>query len=287
MNKTTGMRILLFTTACFIFITSGRGQVSIIEGKELLSTIYKRNHLSFTAGVHLAQKAKTTKETGNYPIGSQTQGGFEAGFNYHINFKNKPYSIIIGIHGVASARNFTLFIPKEDFDPPQQYDYMDNSALTRAFDMHFTLPILFERRWHSYKQNHWSLNGGPVLGYFPDDISEGWGGGIMTPGGYAEVINLELEVTSDLKPWLGFSVNGGHSWLLRNYNMFRADFHFHYTSFNITKGVYQVTVPGQDVTTGTYKGRLSNIGISLNYIFTGANKTLRKEYEKRLRAPKG
>jgi hypothetical protein len=241
------MRGIFFFAAFFLFCTTLTAQqTDVLKGKDLQDVIYASNHFSFGIGAHLTQKAKTKKTSGPYKIDSQTQGGFEAGLNYHINFRNKPYSLIIGLHGAASARNYTLFIPRDDFSQPRQDDYVDNGALTRAFDMYISAPVLFEKRWMSHKKNLWTLNAGIALCFYPDEIYENWSSYIEDGnGGYTELYNMDLLVSNDFKPWLNYLVTVGHAWTLRNYNMFRVNLQACYSSFSITKGDYKVTVPGQ------------------------------------------
>jgi len=249
--------------------------------KDRLDNIFKHNHFSFTTATNWIQKAKTESTNGPYQLGSKAMRGWEAGFNYHINF-NKSHSLMIGLHGLASPRTHTLFIPKEDFTPQRQEDYVENKLYNKTIDMYFYLPILFEKRWFAKNNNHWNLNAGVSIGFYPDEIYEVWGG---WSGGNPQqpVVTKDLLVTSSFKPWINYVVTGGHTWILRNNNMLRVNLQANYTSFNLAKGEYEVNVPGQPVSTGTYASRLSGAGLAVSYILSSSRKKLVREYKRELK----
>jgi len=243
--------------------------------------VFKHNHISFTIANNWVQKAKTKNSGGPYNLGAQTMRGWEAGVNYHIHLTNKSYSFIIGLHGIAAPRNYDLFISKGDFTPPTQEDYVVKKRLTRTFDMYFSLPLLFEKRWQVSHNNHWNLNAGIAIGFYPDEIHEGWSSSIIN--GQPPAFRMDLLVSSNFRPWFNYLIHIGHSWALRNNNLLRVNLQTNYTSFNLAKGEYQIIVPGKPVSSGTYASRLSAAGVSFNYILTSSRKKILKAYKKELK----
>ena len=227
------------------------------------------------------RKQKQKNLRGPYSLGAQTMRGWEAGFNYSVHFHNKSYSLVVGLHGMAVPRNYDLFIPKEDFTPALQENFAGNKKLTRTIDMYLSLPILIEKRWLGTKNNCWNISTGVAVGFYPDEIYEGYSSYYVF--GQSPVFRMDLLVSSDFKPWLNYVITGGHAWTLRNNNMIRVNLQANYTSFNLAKGDYEITVPGMPVSTGTYNSRLTGAGISLQYIFTSSRKNLLKEFKKSMR----
>lgn len=272
--------IYLTSLICF----SSIAQNNKIDKKiKIEDIIHKRDHFSFTLISQIVPKAKINRIDGTYDLGSSIDRGLEIGVNYHVNLKN-DLSIIFGLHGGASSRNYKLHIPKNDFNPPQQYDVDDSPKANRESDFYLSAPVFVEKSWMYSKRKAWNLNAGFNIRFYPDDLGEGISYGIQDANGnYVQVFDLELDVTNDLKPWIDYNVGGGHAWILKNYNIFKLDLLMNFSFKNLTKGTYLITVPGKPDTYGTYKGRLSFLGLSFNYILTGANKTLRKMYERNQR----
>lgn len=244
--------------------------------------LFKGAHLGLTLTPHLAQKARIKKESGPYTMRSAHMEGLEAGFDYHIHFRG-DYSLIIGLHGGASARNFILFIPAADFPPEVGHDYIDNGALTREFDFYMSAPLLVEKRWMTRPNRHWNLLAGVNVRYYPDEFYELMTSWVQTTDGQMlQIVNFDLEVGNAFKPWLNYNIGGGHTWLLGNNNLLRLNLLANFSGHELVKGTYQITVPGKEPTSGTYAANLSYLGLSVSYLLTGTNKRLRKLYEKQL-----
>jgi hypothetical protein len=280
-NQLTVMRIAALLGYAILLSFLCKAQEKREIPKNRLDNIFKHNHVSFTAATNWIKKAKTESTGGPYQIGSKAMRGWEAGFNYHINF-NKSYSLIIGLHGLASPRTHTLFVPKEDFTPPLQEDYVENKLYNKTIDMYFYLPILFEKRWFSKNNNHWNLNAGVAVGFYPDEIYEGWGG---WSGSIPQqpVVTKDLLVTSNFKPWMNYMITAGHNWTLSNSNILRVNLQANFTSFSLAKGDYEIAVTGKPISNGTYESRLSGTGISVQYILTSSRKVLVRKYKKELK----
>lgn len=269
----------LFTILFFLFYLHSLAQNDKLQAS-IKENLFNASHFSFTIIPYVVEKAGICYKTGEYTLGSSAMEGIEAGANYHYNFNDK-YSVIIGLHGGAAARNFELRISKEDFNPQLQYDLEETGALTRIFDMYIAAPVWFERRWRHKEKNFWNLNAGINVRFYPDEISEGYASNYQDVNGqYVRVLEMELEVGRSFKPWVNYNFGGGYSYFLKNNNFFRLNFLVNLSNTAIADGVYTINVTGKPSSTGTYKSKLSFVGLSLNYILTGTNKRLFKQFKK-------
>lgn len=275
-------RYLTLCTVLFYGLTSIGQDAKARRKAAVEQTLYSGSHFSLSLIPHLTQKAKTTRNTGTYAIGSSNMEGLEVGANYHINF-SKSYSLLIGLHGGASGRNHRLFIPKEDYTPQLEHDVDDWGVMTRVFDFYLSAPVLVEKRWQHRGNNYWNLNAGVNVRYYPEDIGdESAYLQADVNGQMVKVFSLDATVGNELKPWLNYNLGGGYSWLLGNNNFLRLNLLANFSPVKMVRGGYQINVTGKEPTTGTYSANLSYLGLSVNYIFTGSNKRLRKLYEKEL-----
>lgn len=242
--------------------------------------IFKRNHISFSLIPGRVQRAETIPESGPYSLGAAPGTGVEAGFNYHINF-SKFYSLTIGLHGAGAERNMFLHIPKQDFSPPQAFDFFVGRDYFPAFDMYLKLPVTVQRRWFYGRKRFLEASAGISIGYYPDDILESFTSSIDNGNGtYTDILDVELETTQDFTPWIDYNIGVHHAWILKHYNLIRAGIVFNYSPVHIAEGSYTVTVPGKPNSTGQYLSRLSYIGVAASYAFTASHKSIRRIYEK-------
>ena len=242
--------------------------------------LFSGSHSSFSIIPLVSQKAEIDPQSGPYQLGSRPVRGVEAGFNYHSNM-NTGYSIILGLHGGVSVRNYSLFIPKEDFTPDEPQDFEEITQSNQTVDFYLSAPLLFEKRWLTGKDGFWNVLGGINIRFYPDQFSEGISHSKSNDtGGYYNIIELDLEVGRNFKPWVDYNFGGGYSWILGNANLVRANILVNISNKSITEGTYKIQVQGQPVSEGHYASRHSFVGLSINYIFTGCNKRLRKHYEK-------
>lgn len=253
--------------------------------KEAISHVLFRGcNFSLYFSYYSAQKAKILPKSGEYKIRSSRVGGIEIGGNWSINF-NKNYSIITGIHGGASGRNASLFIPKTDFSPNLKRHANMPFVFGRDYDLYLSLPVWFERRWENRNFNQWNLIAGINIRYYPDDIFY-----IYTfdeqdvNNQFIEVFDMEGEVWNDYSPWVNYNIGGGYSFFLSNYNFLRINFIANLSTNKLAKFNYTINVTGKPPSTGTYTANLSYFGLSISYIFTGSNRKLVKLYRKRFQS---
>lgn len=243
--------------------------------------LFSGNHYSLSLTPHLANKAGINNSSGPYLMKSSFVGGLEFGVNRHSNLNNN-FAIIIGLHLGTSGRNYLLNIPKEDFNPPRQYNYIDNGTISREFDFYFSAPILLEMRLFNNSKNFWNGLIGLNIRYSLSNYSE-------TTMSYIEdsnnqllkILEMELEVGNNSRPWLNYNLGGGYNWLLKRNNILRANLLFNYSAKKLVRGTYDITVPNQPLSKGNYSVDQSYLGIRISYILTGTNKRLAKLNKRR------
>lgn len=274
-----------FVFSCCIFITTvhsfGQG-ADTLHQKLLSETLFKGSHFSFSITPYISQKAKITKESGEYFPGATNMHGLEVGANYHIHLK-KDYSLIIGLHGGASARNYKLFISKNEFTPPLKRDVNEERGFTRIYDFYLSAPVWLEKRWASKNNNHWNLLAGINLRYYPSDVDK-------STQVYYEDINSQpvlvyeqdVVISNNFRPWVNFNVGGGYAFLLKNNNFLQLNLLTNFSFTKLVNGGYTVFVTGKNPSIGKYSANLSYAGLSVSYVFTGTNKRLLKIYERKL-----
>ncbi len=266
----------------FLFLLSicqqAAAQDTLVNTKEEAWEIFSSNHISFTLIPLINEKARIKAETGPYTLGSKPVRGVEVGFNYHMNF-DVNYSIIYGIHGGVSVRNYSLFVPKEDFTPQETEDFYESTKSTPTVDFYLSLPVLLERRWMAQK-GFWNVQGGVNVRFYPDQFSET----IShmkddNAGSWYDIIRLELEVGRNHKPWIDYNLAGGYSYLLKNRNLIRLNLIANFSNTSITKGSYLIHIPGQLDSKGSYASRHSYLGLALSYLMGTRNKALRRQQQ--------
>lgn len=244
-----------------------------------------RSSLSFSISPYLVNKAQTRAISGSYHLKTLYMPGFEAGPDYHINFNNS-YSLIVGLHGGAAARNYKLFISKSDFNPNLAFDVDENGQLTSEWDFYMTVPIWIAKRWFMKNGSYLNVVAGINIRYYPKryygDIL-----GVSYPdvnGNDVDVLEISDSIGNNLRPWINYNIGGGYSIHLRNNNYLQCNLLANFSYKKMVNGTYTINVTGKPPSIGKYSANLSYVGLSFSYIFTGANKRLRKMYEENLKS---
>lgn len=242
-----------------------------------------RSLFGFSISPYLVDKARTHSMAGNYSLQAIYMYGFEAGPNYHINI-NHSYSVVIGIHGGAAATNYKLFIRRSDFNPNLGGDVNDNGQLTSEWDFYMNMPIWIEKRWFMKNNSFWNFVAGVNMRYYPiryyrSGVEEEYQD---VNGNRVTVLKIDAVIGNNLRPWFNYNIGGGYSVLLRNNNYLQCNLVANFSGKKIIDGTYQINVTGKPQSTGTYSANWSYVGLSFSYLFTGANKRMRKLYESKL-----
>lgn len=268
---------------CILIFPAFAQQHNFIK-KNIPKVIFKGSWFGLYLSPYTAQKGKPIRQSGPYSMSASNVPGIEAGANYFINF-DKDYALILGAHVGFSGRNFKLFISKSDFNPNLENDIDFRGRLTKDYDIYLSAPVWFEKRWTRKNNSIWNVDAGLNVRFDPNEEFYIYDyGGRDTNGQYVPVLSMDGYIGNNWKPWINYNIGGGYSMFLSNYNFLRINLLANFSATKIANFNYTIDVTGKPQSTGTYSANLSYVGLSISYIFTGANKRLLKLYEEQLRS---
>lgn len=287
--KINGFMKKVFKGCVFLIINSNSGNPlyaqqtdNNVRSNVIIKELFNGAYFSFYANYYGVNNAKIVKESGNYSLRSTKVGGIEGGAGFFMNFNN-DYSIITGIHAGAAGRNAGIFISKSDFNPALRQDFNVPLSFGKDYTFYLSAPVWVEKRWMKRNFNHWNADLGVNIRYHPGDVGFVYlAAGQDIYGQTKPVLILEGSVGNNIKPWINYNISGGYSWFLSNYNFLRVNLIADFSATKVVKFDYSIDVSGKPENTGTYSSNLSYLGISINYILTGANKRLLKFYKNNL-----
>jgi hypothetical protein len=241
-----------------------------------------RSLFGFSISPYIVNKAKATPQSGAYHLKTLYKHGFEAGADYHIHINN-CYSVIVGLHGGATATNYKLFIPGSDFNPSIGGNWNEYGPAEWAYYM--SVPIWIQKRWFAGSNGFWNVVAGVNVRYYPMRYSPYGLGEIISDVNGNQINLLEINATmgNNLRPWLNYNIGGGYSLLLRNHNYAQCNLVANFSDKKIIDGTYQINVSGKPQSTGTFSANMSFVGLSFSYTSTGTNKRLRKILEEKMK----
>lgn len=237
-------------------------------------------------GIHIAAsmlpKAKIHTIEGTSFLNSKLHSSFNAGLSYLINF-NYLWGIYSGISLNITKINFYKYISNSDLsgsgivisdDTPPLIYY--NGIYPRLI-----LPVVMTRRFHFNKKGFWDIGAGVKLNYSGFSSDEEIGMSVGDTNNYQiNIFNANFKSNNHLKPWLSLSLETSKYLLLNNKNLLSFSLFLEWSKTDFLKSNYEITIPGKPVTSGIYSVTGSCIGLSVQYIFTGANKRLVKTFQK-------
>ena len=278
--------VLIFAANCpnniFSQTRSGYPDDPMISTK-----VHSHSLFGFSLTPYLVNKAKTQPMKGNYHLTTSYKHGFEAGPDLYIHISNN-YSLKIGLHAGGAATNYILFIPGNDFNPSigsGDVNDIGKGPGSGLWSFYMCTPIWIQKRWFTKSNSFWNIVAGvsvkyyPVR-YFPYGVEEIY---TDTNGNKIPVLDMNVSIGNNLRPWLNYNIGGGYSFLLRNNNYLQCNLLANFSDKKIVNGTYTINVSGKPQSTGIYSANLSYVGLSFSYIFTGTNKRLRKMYEENLK----
>lgn len=233
---------------------------------------FKKNNFGIEITASILPKAKITSEEGKYILKSHLQSSYDLGINY-LRYINKNFSISTGFHFVVGKRNFFLHIPSEDINGRDGRYYIEEKELWGSF----RIPLLLERNLYTREKNQLSIKAGINFRYSGMMPDEGYGVTVIDSNNQrTDVFNAEISARNNGKPWITFLAGASKSFLLDNKNILSLTLQADISPTYFLKSNYEITIPNQPVTSGTYKINGSSVGLSVQYIFTGANKQIVK-----------
>lgn len=260
---------LLFSTRIIQAQDSVKTTKSISQNQ-----LFESSHISFSILPYVAQKAKIKSEQGSYSPGSDLMSGIEAGAEYRFNL-SKEYSIISGVHGGLSSRDYTLNISKNDFSLPLQEDINVGAAQSRHSDFYLSVPVWFERRWQCKNNSHWSVMAGINARFYFGTLREEIGAyGYHVNEQPLRVFNMNLKVGNNDVPWINYNAGIGYSFLLHNRNFLSVNLLANMSDFKLVKGSYTINVTSKEISSGSYSANLSYVGLGVNYVLKRTKNSL-------------
>ena len=277
------MKKLILLLPCLYCTCLLPAQNTVKSRKEAVDKVlYSKGYVGFSFTPQWVHKASIKHIQGPYKLGASNTLGVELGLNYYRNF-NKKYTLVTGIHVGASGRTHKLSIRGNDFTPPLGYDVQHGPQLTLMLDPYLSVPIWLQRNWVIKHNRRWYARAGINIRYFPDEIYESNLFSVRRDNTQSiRVLEMDLEVFQNFKPWVNYNIGGGHTWLLRNNNLLQVGLLANFSATELAAGEYFITVPGKPLSRGEYGSKMSYLGLSVNYIFTRVNRKLTRLYEKEL-----
>ena len=240
----------------------------------------KKSILSFEITASVLPKARITRETGNYRLQSRLQSAYDGGIDYIYNV-NRNLSISSGFHAIIGKWNFFANIPSEDLS---QYN-LDGHSIIWDKDIWgaVRVPLLVEKKINTKKKGLTSIKTGLNLRYsgFVPDLLIGGGGIIDSNNQVIPIFSAFFSEKNNCKPWITFLAGVSKLFVLDNQNILSVGLQADVSTTYFFKGNYIITTPNHPNTSGTYKINGASLGLSIQYIFTGANKRLIREYQEK------
>ncbi len=237
----------------------------------------KKNYLGIEIVLSILPQAKITKAEGKYVLRSQLQSSYELGINY-IHIISKSLNISTGVHFILGKRNFFVNIPSEDINNIDGSKLIEDKALWGSFKV----PLLIEKKINYQKPNGFSLKAGLNIRYSGLLSDESITLSMIDPNNQVvKIFNAEISSRNNGKPWVTILTGISKSIVFDNKNFLSVSLQADISSIYFIKGNYQITIPNQQVTTGTYKINGTSLGVSVQYFFTGENKRTVRNYQKK------
>jgi len=235
------------------------------DGKDLYPKVIKRKLFSIYTAIGLSQKAKINPEGGEYRVTSTPQPAGEIGFNLQYDLNNDLF-LITGLTLTITGRNAAVDVPAHQINP----SYPDPFPLMKISDADFsaTIPFEIEKDWQLEKAKiiygRIGLNLKYSFGYDEDIIDNYLHD---TNNQKINVFSLELNSNNHNKPWLTYTIGAGYGWTLKNHNLFKLGLVANISFTKFVSGTYEVNIPGDPLTHGSYGVTGSYIGLSFDYVF--------------------
>src|SRR6187399_909728 len=233
----------------------------------------KQNNFGIEVIASILPPAKITREEGKYVLKSHLQSSYDLGINYLHHLKN-DLIFSTGFHFIIGKRNFFANIPSTDIN------FWDGGISIEEKELWggFRIPFLLEKKLNAKKTNPFYIKAGVTLRYSGLMSDESYGL-IAIDSNYRsnDVFNADISARNNGIPWITFLAGLSKSILLNNKNVFSIGLQADISTTYFLKSNYEITIPNKPVTSGTYKINGSSVGLSVQYVFTGANKQIVKQ----------
>lgn len=275
---------VLFLTLSLTGQTQSSNRVSMVAGDSILPTkSFPKKYFSFHLEASVLPRATFDIKEGNYSLNSSLHSTFGSGVNYTNNF-NEKWGMYSGIHIKLTKSNFYKKITNTELYGTGIIRADDAPPLIYYRDVYLrmSMPVMIVRRAFIGKKKFWDFRGGAILNFSGFSSDENISMSVENINNQqVKVFSADFSSNNNMKPWFSFSLGSSRNYFLNNGNLLAFSLLFEYSKTKYLDAVYQITIPNKPISTGLYSVTGSCLGLSVGYIFTGANKKFIKEYNKR------
>jgi hypothetical protein len=262
------------------FFNKRRGLLTltlITIAESLPGQLLNKNNIGIEITASILPKATITRIEGNYRLQSHLQSAYDLGINYIRNLKENLV-ISSGFHVTIGKMNFFANIPDRDL-----IRYNINGKLLiedKETWGAIRIPLTIEKKVVAKRLGAISIKTGMSLrysGFMPEDLIRG--SIVESNGQVTNIFDSDFSGKNMGKPWITILAGLSKPITLDNRNIVTVGLNADISTAYFFKGNYSITIPGQPVTSGTYKISGSSLSLSVCYIFTGTNKKLVRSYQ--------
>lgn len=254
----------------------------VLLGKPCFSQVsIKGNNVGIEFSSSVLVKPKITRIEGEYDLNSKLQPVYMLGLFWKKKINDKLY-FHTGLYVYIAKWMYYVNVPVADLPPG--YSAYENASIVynKSVWGALGLPLIMEKKIKFRKGKEYMLKAGINIHYsglendqnsrtFLSDFNGTW----------IQIFSGNFSGNNNYKPWVTFITGWAKPILLANKNILSIGLLADISPTYFFKGQYEITIPNKPVTLGTYKINGTSLGLSLEYVFTGANKKLIKQYQKK------
>jgi hypothetical protein len=260
-----------------ISLSAQKKQIGIIS-QNGIPVWYSKSSMGVFLRTSVLPSAKIEKLSGSYRLSPKPNISYSAGFRFIRNLKPE-LGLLSGIDLKFTKLNFYVYVPTSDI--PTIPRAFPNTPIVDYTEAHFqiAIPLLIERRFRVSENQFWSFRAGGNINYNGFNLDGSIGYGVTdTNGQGVEIYSGDFEYTNGYKPWVTFVAAASKNLVLSNKNILSIEVGLEAGKNGYVQGDYTITIPNKPVSYGIYKINGLSAGLTLSYIFTGANKKISKKY---------
>lgn len=232
----------------------------------LLDSVLPRHYIVVQLQAAVAAKGEAKTLTGNYRLQSKLQSLFNGGFVYQLNLDSN-WSISYGFQLNIMNTNYYLHIPDADL---KGFPSTGGAPQIQDIQVYFkiSMPVVLSYNFSFKKNGFYSARTGIKVNYSGFSIDDGMGV-TMTDSNRRQVtiFNEKIISSNNYKPWLSYLASLSKTFILKSGSLFSIDLFGELSTTSYVQTSYQITVPNQPVTQGTFNIKGSCVGISMQYFF--------------------
>lgn len=238
----------------------------------------KKNSFGVELSAALLTKAKITRLEGKYDMKTKLQPVYTIGLLYKKKLNDKLY-FHTGFYVHIAKWMYYVKVPVADLPPGYSNE---NIIYNKNIWGVMSVPLILEKKIKFRSNKQYIVKAGINIRYGGLEIDENTRGSLSDTNGIPiRIFTSYFSGTNNYKPWITFITGFAKPFVLDNKNIFSIGLVADISPTYFFKGRYEITIPNQPVTSGTYKINGTSLGLTAVYVFTGTNKKLVKQYQKK------